>query len=168
MSLTETMMARWEQQVANLWLAIDEHTPESFLSGMGALTGQLEPGNPIASFEMASAYDSMGHPERAVPLYREALAAGLTGEPRRRATIQLASSLRNLGEADESVKLLSAERERCSDGLDDAVAAFLALALVDTGQAREALWLALDALSRHLPRYNRSLKNYAADLKAPE
>jgi hypothetical protein len=45
--------------------------------------------------------------------------------------------------------------------LDDAVTAFLALALVDVGQEREAVALALLALSHHLPRYQRSLANYA-------
>jgi excinuclease UvrABC nuclease subunit len=45
-----------------------------------------------------------------------------------------------------------------------AVAAFLALALVDTRREKEAAALALAALSRHLPRYNRSLANYAKAL----
>jgi hypothetical protein len=96
-----------------------------------------------------------------VPLYREALALGLSGERRRRAVIQLASSLRNLGRADESVALLQAELDRGSDHLDDAVRGFLALALADSGRAREGLSLALGALAAHLPRYQRSLANYA-------
>ncbi len=60
--------------------------------------------------------------------------------------------------------LLRAERERGSDELDGAVAAFLALALADTGREREALSLALAALAPHLPRYGRSLANYAREL----
>jgi hypothetical protein len=40
-----------------------------------------------------------------VPLYWQALETGLTGERRRRAVIQLASSLRNLGRPAESVAL---------------------------------------------------------------
>ncbi len=88
----------------------------------------------------------------------EALAAGLTGIRRPRATIQLASTLRNLGRVEESVALLSAEREAGSDELDDAVAGFLALALADRGREREAAGLALAALARHLPRCNRSLR----------
>jgi len=78
--------------------------------------------------------------------------------------IQMASSLRNLGQAGESVSLLAAERAAGSDELDDAVAAFLALALVDTGREREAVALSLTALARHLPRYNRSLANYAQEI----
>ncbi len=43
-------------------------------------------------------------------LYRQALAGGLSGIRRRRATIQLASTLRNLGQIDESIALLEAEQ----------------------------------------------------------
>jgi hypothetical protein len=76
----------------------------------------------------------------------------------------MASSLRNLGRPQESVELLSAERERTSDELDDAVTAFLALALVEVGREREAAALALEALAPHLPRYQRSLANYARSI----
>ena len=62
------------------------------------------------------------------------------------------------------MRLLRAECARASDGLDDAVSAFLALALADQGAEREALGLALGALAPHLPRYQRSLANYAAEL----
>ena len=48
--------------------------------------------------------------------------------------------------------------------LTDAVRAFLALALVDVGQPREAASLALGALAPHLPRYQRSLGAYAQAL----
>jgi hypothetical protein len=96
-----------------------------------------------------------------VPLYRQALDRGLTGERRRRAVIQLASSLRNLGRPEESVALLTTELDAGSDHLDDAVRAFLALALTDVGREREAVSLALAALAPHLPRYQRSLANYA-------
>jgi len=118
----------------------------------------------VAAFERAGAFDSTGHSDRAVALYRQALELGLGEERRRRAVIQLASSLRNLGRAPESVALLTAERNAGSDDLDDAVSAFLALALVDTGHDREAVSLALTALSRHLTRYQRSLANYAREL----
>jgi hypothetical protein len=88
----------------------------------------------------------------------------LTGLRRRRAVIQLASSLRNLGDAEEAAELLSAELHMASDELDSAVRAFLALALVDLGREREAVAISLTALSRHLPRYNRSLARYAEEL----
>jgi Tetratrico peptide repeat len=78
-------------------------------------------------------------------LYRRAMELGLAGSLRRQAVIQLASSLRSIGRAEESVALLSAERTNGSDELTDAVDAFLALALADVGEER----------------YKRSLANYA-------
>jgi Tetratrico peptide repeat len=96
-----------------------------------------------------------------VPLYRRARELGLAGERRRRAAVQLASSLRNLGETAECVALMEAELTQPSDRLDDAVRAFLALALADTGREREAVALALTALAPHLPRYRRSVAAYA-------
>jgi hypothetical protein len=77
------------------------------------------------------------------------------------ATIQLASSLRNLSDAEQAASLLTEELRAASDELDGAVRAFLALALVDLGREREAVAVSLEALSRYLPRYNRSLARYA-------
>jgi len=78
--------------------------------------------------------------------------------------IQLASSLRNLGHAEESVALLTAELDAGPDDLDDVVHAFLALALTSVGRERDAVSVALTALAPHLARYNRSLAAYARDL----
>jgi hypothetical protein len=152
-----------ERELTELWAALDELPDDEFLASMDALADRLaDPG--IAAFERGSARDSTGHPDQAVPLYREALEHGLDGIRRRRAVIQLASSLRNLGDPRKSVELLRAERERTSDELDDAVTAFLALALTDVGRDREAAALALEALAPRLPRYQRSLANYARSL----
>jgi tetratricopeptide (TPR) repeat protein len=147
--------------LAELWESIDEYSEEEFVTRMEQLTAELPADSAVAFFERAGAFDSTGHSDLAVPLYERALEHGLEGDRRRRAVIQLASSLRNLGRAPESVALLSAEREAGSDELDDAVSAFLALALVDTGREREAVAVALTALAPHLPRYQRSLANYA-------
>ncbi|MBV9737048.1 MAG: tetratricopeptide repeat protein [Candidatus Eremiobacteraeota bacterium] len=156
--------AAWERRMAALWSAFDDYDGEEFLERVEGLTAELPHGDAVALFETASANDSIGRPREAVMLYRQALSAGLKAGRRRRAVIQLASSLRNLGQPEESVALLRAERAAESDELDDAVIAFLALALVDTGHAKEAAALALTALSGHLPRYNRSLANYAKEL----
>ena len=48
--------------------------------------------------------------------------------------------------------------------LDDAVRGFLALALVVVGREREAAAIAIEALAPHLPRYQRSMGNYARAL----
>ena len=65
---------------------------------------------------------------------------------------------------EESVTLLTAELGQPSDELDDAVRGFLALALADVGRERDALSHALATLAPHLPRYQRSLAAYAAEL----
>jgi hypothetical protein len=156
--------SEWEQRVADLWASIGDHTEDDFLARMEQLTAELPSDSGTAMFERAGSLDSTGHSDRAVPLYREALALGLDDSRRRQARIQLASSLRNLGRAPESVALLRTERDAGSDQLDDAVDAFLALALVDVGREREAVSVALTALSRHMTRYQRSLSNYAAAL----
>jgi tetratricopeptide (TPR) repeat protein len=151
----------WEGRLAELWGSFDDYSEDAFLARMSELVAELPADSPVAAYELGSARDSTGHSDLAVPLYRQALENGLGEDRRRQAVIQLASSLRNLGEVEESVQLLAAERERRSDELDDAVAAFLALALADAGREREALSIALAALAPHLPRYRRSVGNYA-------
>lgn len=155
----------WELRVSALWASLDDRTEADFLAAIEELVAERPADDPAAVFEHAAALDSTGHSDLAVPLYRQALHLGLSGLRRRRAVIQLASSLRNLDRAAESVALLSPELDAESDELDDAVRAFLALALVDTGREREAVALALTALAPHLPRYQRSLTNYASELR---
>jgi tetratricopeptide (TPR) repeat protein len=156
--------ADWERRLERLWASIDARDEDDFLAAMGELVAELPPDDPVGLFERASAFDSTGQPELAVGRYRQALEGGLSGQRRRRAVIQLASTLRNLGQAEESVALLTAELDAGSDDLDDAVRAFLALALTSVGREREAVSVALTALAAHLTRYNRSLGAYAREL----
>ncbi len=137
----------WEQRLANLWASFDDRSESDFLSRMDALVAELPADSAVGLFERAGSLDSTGHSDRAVPLYRRAhSSSGCPGSARRMAVIQLASSLRNIGYASESVALLTAERERESDDLDDAVSATLALALVDVGREREAVSVAVGCL----------------------
>ncbi|GAA3901435.1 tetratricopeptide repeat protein [Actinoplanes auranticolor] len=158
----------WERRMAGAWASFDELDEARFLRLVEDLTGELAPDDPVGLFERAGSLDAVGRTGPAVPLYRRALAAGLTGSRRRQAVIQLASSLRELGEAAESVALLTAEMAAGSDELDDAVKAVLALALADAGRAREAVGIAVGALSAHLPRYQRSMATYARLLLEPD
>jgi tetratricopeptide (TPR) repeat protein len=158
----------WETRMAGLWSSIDRYEPRDFVIRVDQLVAELPAGSAIALFERGAAQDSTGHSDLAVSLYRDALAAGLTGLRRRRAVIQMASSLRNLGHAEEAVDLLTAELDAESDELDGAVRAFLALALVDVGRERDAVAISLTALSHYLPRYNRSLARYARLLASEE
>ena len=171
----QTVSNGWEDRAAELWASIDSHSEAEFLALVDELVSELPPEHPIGLFERASSLDTTGHSDLAVPLYRSALEIGLTGLRRRRAVIQMSSSIRNLGRPDESVALLRAERDLDpgsldgpSRALDDAVTATLALALVDTGNEREAAAIALAALAPHLVRYQRSMSNYARLILEPD
>ncbi|QIB46152.1 tetratricopeptide repeat protein [Streptomyces aureoverticillatus] len=161
----------WDQRMAAAWDTFDSYGDEradEFRELIGKLADELPDGSPVAPFERACAYDSTGHSDKAVPLYREALDLGLDGYRRRRTVIQLASSLRNTGRVEEGIALLTPELDAEHDELDDAVRATLALCLADAGRAREGVGLAVGALARHLPRYQRSMTNYARLLAEPE
>jgi hypothetical protein len=164
---SETVNEDWEERVAAAWATFDDYAEAEaadFRAVIDALVAELPADSPLGPFEQACAWDSTGHSDKAVPLYREALARGLTGYKGRRAKIQMSSSLRNIGQADEGVKLLTPELDAPSDQLDDAVRATLALCLSSLGRDREGLSLALGALAPHLPRYQRSMANYARAL----
>ena len=154
----------WETRLSQLWSSIDDHDEGEFVVLMDRLVAELPPGSAIGLFERGCALDSTGHSDLAIPLYKAALDAGLVGVRRRRAVIQMASSLRNIGKAQDAVALLRAELEGEPDALTGAVRAFLALALVEVGREREAVGVALTALSEYLPRYNKSLARYAQEL----
>jgi len=165
----------WEARVAALWSALDDHEDEAFFAAIAELVAELPDGHPVGSFERACAFDSFGRTAQAVPLYREALAGDLTGLRRRRAVIQMSSSLRWLGHPEQSIALLSAERDLDPAALDaderelaDAISAVLALALADAGREREAVSVAVAALAPHLPRYQRSMAAYARLLIDPD
>lgn len=165
------MNQNWEDRVAAAWARFDDYAEEEgaeFRALIDALVAELPGDSPLGPFEQACAWDSTGHSDRAVPLYREALSRGLSGYRGRRAKIQLSSSLRNVGQAEEGVKLLTPELDAPSDELDDAVRACLALCLSSLGRDREGLSLVLGALAPHLPRYQRSMANYARLLVEPE
>ncbi|WP_199827494.1 tetratricopeptide repeat protein [Streptomyces xylophagus] len=164
----------WEDRTTAAWATFDEYPEEraaEFRAVIDTLVAELPDDSPLAPFERACAWDSTGHSDKAVPLYREALALGLSeqsGYKGRRAKIQLSSSLRNIGQAEEGVKLLTPELDAPSDELDDAVRGCLALCLSSLGRDREGLSLVLGALAPHLPRYQRSMANYARALVEPE
>jgi hypothetical protein len=169
-------MNDWDERVAQAWASIDDYEDreDEFRARVDRLAAELPGGDPVAAFERACAWDSTGHSDRAVPLYRSALDRGLTGYRKRRAVIQMSSSLRNTGQAEAAVALLEAERgidpatlDEQTRALADAISATLALCLADTGREREAVSVAVAALAAHLPRYQRSMANYARLLVDP-
>ena len=157
----------WEARSAQAWARFGEVPEAEFLASMRQLAAELPPEDPGGPFELGTACDATGHAEEAVAFYAKALDLGLDGIRRRQAVIQMAGSLRDLGRPQISVDLLSAELAAGSDHLDDAIRAFLALALADAGREREALSVALGALAPHLPFYQRSVTEYAQALTEP-
>ena len=162
------MRSQWQQRIDALWDTADDE-PETFLAAVAQLVAELPEDDPVGLFELGGAYDSTGHERRAAHCYRRALAGGLDTSRRRQAVIQLASTLRNLGEPAEGAELLRAELARDVEdeeavALHDCAVAFLALCLADLGQERAGLGLVVTALAGRLPRYRRSLTNYAAEL----
>jgi tetratricopeptide (TPR) repeat protein len=154
----------WEARVAALWERLDAMDRDAFIAAMQALAAERDEDDPVALFEVGGAHDSTGYTEAAVGYYERAIAAGLTGERRRRVSIQMASSLRETGRPEEALELIEAEKERGSDAYDDALAMCEALTLAKLGRDREGLAVALIALAPHLPRYQRSTVNYARGL----
>lgn len=122
------------------------------------------------TYEFAGTFDSAGQEQRAVELYREALNSGLREPFRHRAVIQLASSLRNLGEHEEAVRLLD---ELAADRPESiGIAGFRALALHSAGRSADALGSLLAAVAQasmdeDVLRYRRSLTAYAEELGGP-
>lgn len=157
-------MSDWQERVDAVW---DDTslTEQQVIERIDALAGERPEDDPVALFERAGARDSAGLEADAEVLYRRALAGGLDDERRTQATIQLASTIRNLGKIDEARELLRAEYEREPRGpLHDAAAAFYALALVSSGESERAASIALQALAPHLPRYTRSVTGYAREI----
>lgn len=119
----------------------------------------------IELFELAGEHDAAGRESEAVAPYREALELGLPPDLELRARIQLASTLRNLGEHAEAVAILREVVRLHPD--HRAARMFLALALVSDGQAPAAVHELLDLLLTHPgppEAYAVSLRWYADDL----
>lgn len=85
---------------------IDDERYQEAIDHFNLLAAQY-PGNQYIVLHLAGAYDSAGREEEAVAPYRIALAAGLSESEDLRARIQLASTLRNVGEHDEAVQILT-------------------------------------------------------------
>ncbi|WP_221583971.1 tetratricopeptide repeat protein [Microbacterium sp. G2-8] len=161
--MTNAALADWNSRVDALW-ADDSLSPAELVERMTALSEEA-PHRALGFFELAGAYDSTGDERAAARHYERALDQGLARvDPPRAAqlAVQYGSTLRNIGRIDDALALLQDAPVHESTG--SAPAAFLALALHSAGRPEEALRVALDALAPTLPRYERSVRAYAADL----
>lgn len=156
------MQNDWQQRVDQVWADADNLTEDELVAAIDRVAAERPENDALALFERGGARDSTGRPDLAEPLYREAMAAGLPDDERAQCTIQLASSLRNLGRPEESLVLLRAE----FDGKPDhpyagAAAATTALVLTSLGRPVEGVSLLIHALVPTMPRYQRSMSAYA-------
>ncbi|MGO1166525.1 MAG: tetratricopeptide repeat protein [Janibacter sp.] len=115
-----------------------------------------------AAFELAGMYDSVGFEAEAGAEYERALELGLNAARHAQLAVQYGSTLRNLGRLDEAIAVLQAAPTHESTG--SAPRVILALALHSAGRKDEALRVAIEAQIGTLPRYQRSMRNYAAAL----
>jgi tetratricopeptide (TPR) repeat protein len=141
-----------------------EATAEEAVAYFKALA-QRYPDNARVQFEAGGAHDFAGYEAEAVPFYRQAIALGLSADDMLKVTLQLGSSLRNIGAYDEALAVLRAGCERWPQ--HRALGAFYALALHSAGQQAAALahmlHITLDAPGFY-ERYTASLRFYAEDL----
>lgn len=154
--------AEWEKRVEALWAS--DCGEEELVVRMMALAAAA-PHPALGAFELGGAFDSTGHEAEADAEYSRATAQGLSDvDPSRAAqlVVQHASTLRNLGRVDAAIAMLRDAPSHAETGAAPAV--FLALALHSAGRHDEALRTAVEAIEPTLPRYNRSVRAYAAAL----
>jgi cyanophycin synthetase len=121
----------------------------------------------VTEYELGGEHDSAGREQEAIPHYERALALGLPDELVPRCLLQLASSLRNVGRADDALATFDDASARYPD--DAALTLFRAFQLADLGREREALVSVLHLARTRIDapeirRYARSLENYTNDL----
>jgi tetratricopeptide (TPR) repeat protein len=158
----------FEDAVDGLWrqarhLQADQFVAEAeelLASAPSALTA-------AAYYEMAGVYDFLGRESEAAPLYRAALQAGLDEMRRPRALLQLASTLRNLGDAAQGAAILETAGPQMPVELAPACAAFQALCLLDAGESARAVATAVRALAVAGGEYRAVLEQYVHDLPLP-
>jgi tetratricopeptide (TPR) repeat protein len=98
----------------------------------------------IALLEQALALDSNSRERDAIPLYRQAIAAGLSAQNLRTALICLGSSQRTVGQTQAAIRTL--QKARRLYPRDVTIILFLALAHISGGQSALAIRQLADSL----------------------
>lgn len=122
----------------------------------------------IAGAFFGGTHDRNGEELEAIPHYRKALELGLSAGDRAGAMLGLGSSLRNVGQVDESLLIL--RRAVAEFPNDSALVAFLALSLHSAGQHTASVIQLLALVVQHVPLdgYDRALSFYLDELRAQE
>ncbi|QIK62812.1 tetratricopeptide repeat protein [Leucobacter viscericola] len=152
----------WQERIDAVWND-SEASADEVIARITELVSELPADDPRGPFELGGAYDSAGFEAEAAGHYARAVELGLSGSARAELDIQYASTLRNLGRADEAVAMLRDSQR--DPALGASPEAFLALALHSSGKPDDALAVALEALIPFLPRYERSLRGYVSELR---
>lgn len=155
----------WQARVEALWARVDELEREAAVAEMRELAEAYPGDDGRAAFELAGMYDSQGFEHEAEREYERALELGLPAEQHAQLAVQYGSTLRNTGRLDDAIAVLEAAPTHPSTG--SAPRVFLALALHSAGRHDEALRVVVEAVEPTLPRYNRSVRAYAAALTDP-
>lgn len=155
----------FDARMNDYWDQWNDREPAQMHADLEAILSERGCDDARASYERGSLHDSLGEEHDAIPLYRDALANGLDDSLRTQATIQLASTLRNVGDASGAIALLQGVPG--TDPLAESARAFLALALFSDAKPAAALRTALQTLAPHLPRYQRAIGAYAGELENP-
>lgn len=155
-------LQQWEVSVADLWERVDALDRDAAVTAMRKLAAACPAADGRAAFELAGMYDSMGFEAEAGAEYERALELGLDEARHAQLAVQYGSTLRNLGRLDEAIAVLRAAPTHESTG--SAPRVVLALALHSAGCKDEALRVAIEAQIDSLPRYHRSMRNYARAL----
>lgn len=156
---------QWEASVRDLWDRLDSFDRETGVAAMREVAQACPATDGRAAFELAGMFDSMGFEAQASEEYERALKRGLDDARHAQLAVQYGSTLRNLGRLDEAIAVLSAAPVHESTG--SAPRVVLALALHSAGRKDEALRVAIEAHVPALPRYQRSMRNYAVALTEP-
>ncbi|TQL47318.1 tetratricopeptide repeat protein [Homoserinimonas aerilata] len=156
---------QWEASIADLWMRFDSFDRNDGVTAMRELTEVCPATDGRAAFELAGMYDSMGFETEAGAEYERSLELGLDEARHAQLAVQYGSTLRNLGRLEEAIAVLRAAPTHESTG--SAPRIVLALALHSAGHKDEALQVAIEAQLETLPRYQRSMRNYAAALTEP-
>ncbi|MBT2394578.1 tetratricopeptide repeat protein [Streptomyces sp. ISL-100] len=124
------------------------------------------------AYQTAWAHDVLGLESEAVPFYERALSVpGLPTEDRHGVFLGLGSTYRVLGRYEPALRTL--RRGLVEFPHDLALKSFLAMALYNTGEGREAVRTLLKALAAtssdpRVRSYRRAIEQYADDLDATQ
>jgi tetratricopeptide (TPR) repeat protein len=160
-----TNSEQWEVAVAELWKRLESLDRDSGVRAMRDLAAACPATDGRAAFELAGMLDSMGWESEACKEYEHALTLGLDAARHAQLAVQYGSTLRNLDRLEEAITVLQAAPTHESTG--SAPRIVLALALHSAGRKDEALRVAIEAQLASLPRYQRSMRRYAAALTEP-